>query len=253
MVLVAAFLTAAPGVFAEDQGGPAGGATTVSAADYAGTWAQLRVLTASITLPVLGDVKVTTTAVLRMTMTGSGRNLAISAQACSLEQKMDTSVLRSIFPEALARYAGRFESTASLRVEDGEVRFFQPRRWLIFGARLDDPEHEDLPTEPDDERVVDSDRDGKPGVTVRFEGLVNGDVYLVQRQWSTLRGTADGDHIDGAIQWGEERSVLDATSVMLRSSPGSRPELGPSASYFRMTRVAEDDDCDAILAAREPQ
>ena len=249
--ILAALLAVSPGAGADEDAGSAGGATTVSAADFAGTWAQLRVLTAVVDIPVLGRVKVTTTAVIRMAMSGSGRNLEISGQACSIEQEMDTSLLRSVFPEGLARHAGRFESTASLRVEDGEIRFFQPRRWLIFGARLDDPEHEELPTDPDDERVVDSDRDGKPGVTVHFEGLASGDVYLVQRQWSTMRGVADGDRIDGSIQWGEERSVLDATSVLLKTSPPSRPDSDPSSSYFRMTRVGEDDDCAAILAERD--
>ena len=196
-------------------------------------------------------MKITTTAVIRMTMTGSGRNLEISGQACAIEQEMDTSLLRSVFPEALARHAGRFETTASLRVEDGEIRFFQPRRWLIFGARLDDPEHEELPTDPADERVVDSDRDGKPGITVHFEGLASGDAYLVQRQWSTMRGAVDGDHIDGRIQWGEERTVLDATSVLLKSQPPSRTDPDAAASYFRMTRVDEDADCAAILADRD--
>ena len=249
--LAAALLAASPTAAAEADGGSPRAATAVVAAEYAGTWAQLRVLSALVTIPVLGEVTVTTTAVLRLTMTGEGRTLSIAGEACSLDQEMSTSLLDSIFPEGLVRNAGGFETSASLREEDGEIRFFQPRRWMIFGARLDDPAHDSLPTDPEDERVVDADRDGQPGVTVRFSGLVNGDVWLVQRQWSTMRGTVDGDHIDGRIQWGEERSALGATSVLLETMPPSRTNPDAAASYFRMTRVGAGDDCAAILARRD--
>jgi hypothetical protein len=249
--LVGVLLAAGPAAVADGDAGSADAPTSVSAADYAGTWAQLRVLSAIVDIPVLGEVTVTTTAVLRLTMTGEGRRLSIDGEACSLDQEMSTSLLRSAFPEALVRYAGRFTTSASLRAEDGEIRFFQPRRWMLFGARLEDPEHDALPTEAEDERVVDADRDGRPGVTVRFSGLVNGDVWLVQRQWSTMRGTVDGERIDGSIQWGEERAVLGATSVMLESQPPSRANPDAAASYFRMTRVETGDDCASILARRD--
>jgi len=87
---------------------------------------------------------------------------------------------------------------------------------------------------------------------VHFAGLVDGDVYLVQRQWSTLRGVATGgNRIDGRIQWGEERSVLGATSIFLRSQPPSRSDPDPEASYFRTTRIEAGVDCAGIVAQRD--
>ena len=171
-----------------ETGATTGTGTRVSAADYAGTWAQLRVQTARAVLPVIGEVKVTTSFVMRLTQTASGRNLAVSVEACAIEQDSGTSIVRTIFPPALVEKLGRFQGTASLREENGELRYFQGRRFMVFGARLENPESDALPAAADDERVVDADDDGHPGVTVQIRGMLNGDVYLVQRGWFTLRG-----------------------------------------------------------------
>jgi hypothetical protein len=222
-----------------------------SAEPYAGTWAQLRVQTAVVDLPLLGRSTVTTTTVLRLRLTASGRNLHVAAEACSIEQDTGTSLAEVEFPEKLVKHAGRFDTDAAVRREGGAVKFFQPRRWLLFGARLSDPGNDSLPTDPADEHVIDQDEDGEPGVTVRVRGLVDAELYLVQRAWTTLRGTATADRIDGLIQWGEEHSVLGSTSRLLSDLPPSRPDPDPQASSFRTTRIASDVDCAAILASRD--
>jgi hypothetical protein len=232
---------------ASDAGSPA-----ASAEDYAGTWAHLRVQAAIVDIPILGEVEVVTRTILRLEVSVAGRSLSISAEGCAIEQDMSTSMLRAEYPQGMIQGEGRIETTGSLREKDGELQFFQPRRWLVFGAQLDDPGHDTLPTDAADERLVDVDHDGHPGMTVHFEGMVSGDVYQVQRQWTTLRGVASGgNRIDGRIQWGEERSVLDATSVFLRTQPPSRPDPDPEASYFRTTRIEADVDCAGILAQRD--
>jgi hypothetical protein len=245
--------TLLPTAGAEGDAGPATGTgTRVSAADYAGTWAQLRVQTARAQLPVIGETKVTTSFVLRLTQTASGRNLAVSVEACAVEQDSGTSIVRTIFPPALVEKLGRFQTTASLREEDGELQYFQARRFMVFGAQLEDPENDELPTDPEDERVIDGDGDGHPGVTVQIRGMLNGDIYLVQRGWFTLRGTATGgDRIDGRIQWGEDRSMLGASNPLLPDIPDSRPDTDPAASYFRTTRIDPALTCAEILAQRE--
>ncbi|NMC70659.1 MAG: hypothetical protein GYA57_11415 [Myxococcales bacterium] len=246
--------TVLPAAVADDASGGAssGRGTRVSAADYAGTWAQLRVQTARAVLPVVGEVKVVTSFVLRLTQSASGRNLRVSVEACAVEQDSGTSLVRTIFPPALVEKMGRFETTASLREVDGELRYFQARRFLVFGARLEDPERDVLPVDASDERVVDADGDGHPGVTVQIRGMLNGDVYLVQRGWFTLRGTAaGGDRIDGRIEWGEDRSMLGSSNPLLPRIPESRPDNDPAASWFRTTRIDPSMTCAQILEQRE--
>jgi hypothetical protein len=264
-----AFVAGAPSVAADtDAGRPDSGeagtgsgsgagsesdaAPTVSAQDYAGVWAQKRIQTAVVDFPVLGRSAVTTTTVLRLRMTASGRDLAVAVEACSIQQDTGLSIISVMFPEELVKRAGRFDANGSLRWEEGELRYFQPRRWLIFGARLADVEEDALPADATDERVLDQDGDGKPGVTVQVRGLVNADLYLVQRGWTTLRGVATGgNRIDGRIQWGEDHVVLGSNSALLTSLPGSVPDPEPDASSFRTTRIDESTDCAAIVADQE--
>jgi len=246
----ASILSAAP--VNDASGAPPRTNPGVSAADYAGTWAQLRVQTARMVLPAIGEVRVVTSFVLRLTQSASGRHLRASVEACAVEQDTGTSLIRTIFPPALVEKTGRFETTASLREGNGELRYFQARRFLVFGARLDDPAHDPLPTDPSDDRVVDADGDGHPGVTVQIRGMVNGDVYLVQRGWFTLRGTAvGGDRMDGRIEWGEDRSVLGSSNPLLRRIPESRPDNDPASSWFRTTRIDPSMTCAQILEQRE--
>ncbi|MBI5500099.1 MAG: hypothetical protein HY907_07630 [Deltaproteobacteria bacterium] len=228
------------------------GETEVSAEPYAGTWAQLRVQTAVADVPVLGHLRVKTTTILRLRMYPSGHNLSVAVEACSMEQDAGIPLLKVRFPEDLVRRAGRFETSASLRREGDGVQFFQPRRWLVFGAHLEDEDADALPTDGADERVWDQDEDGHPGVTVEVRGLLDADLYLVQRSWTSLRGTVAGtDRIDGRIQWSEDHAVLGSTSSLLSSLPPSTPDPDPEASTFRTTRIDGDLDCAEIVAQRD--
>ncbi|MBI5491238.1 MAG: hypothetical protein HY905_28160 [Deltaproteobacteria bacterium] len=232
--------------------GAEAGETEVSAEPYAGTWAQLRVQTAVSDVPVLGHVRVKTTTLLRLRMYASGHNLSVAVEACSMEQDAGVPLLKVRFPEELVRRAGRFETSASLRRDGDEVQFFQPRRWLVFGAHLEDEDSDALPTDGTDERVWDQDEDGNPGVTVQVRGLLDADLYMVQRSWTSMRGTATStDRIDGHIQWSEDHTVLGSTSSLLSSVPESRTDPDPEASTFRTTRIESDVDCAQIVERRE--
>ena len=58
----------------------------------------------------------------------------------------------------------------------------------------------------------DDDHDGHPGVTVRIGGLIDGEVYLVQRGWSEFAGTAyDADTIRGDVRFDQDQEILGAT------------------------------------------
>jgi hypothetical protein len=111
----------------------------------------------------------------------------------------------------------------------------------VVGAKLrrsNDP----LPSDPDDPRVFDQDGDGNPGVTIRVEGIVSGDMYIVQRSWTRLEGALLGDgSFGGRLFFGNAQVVLDSTSPFLGDPPSSRPL--PNLSWFRIARLPEDADC----------
>lgn len=243
-------LPATTAAAADDTAGS--GSNDVSAADYAGTWAQLRVQTLRVNFPLLGEMKVSNTWVLRMTMTADGRALNIAAEACELTHDTGTSLMHTEFPLAAVHRQGGLRGRATLREEGGELKFFQARHHMVFGANLADPANDALPTDAADERVVDAEDDGHPGVTLSLSGAINGAIYMVVRSWLTLRGVANGgNRIDGTIQWGEDRSVLEATSPLLTNLPLGRADDDVTSSYFRTTRIDPSTTCAQILARRD--
>jgi len=84
-----------------------------------------------------------------------------------------------------------------LGVVDGNrtgASYFSQRSTELWGLKLQDPEHEELPTAPTDPRIFDQDGDGQPGVTLDL-GTNLCSMYVVQRAISQWKGK-----IDSAIQ-----------------------------------------------------
>ncbi len=97
----------------------------------------------------------------------------------------------------------------------------------------------ELPRKPGDAGVLDTDGDGKPGVTVRVSvPLIGGaDIYVVQRASMRLVGevVADG-MVKGRIEVDTfEQRTLAATNFMFKGSPDIEPV--PEESWFVMRRA----------------
>ncbi len=75
---------------------------------------------------------------------------------------------------------------------------------MVFGATLADPVHDALPTSKDDTRVVDLDRDRKPGVTLRAS---------IGRLYMTIRGTM---RLDGIFDPSQPEAGLSGTAEYQR-------------------------------------
>ena len=72
-----------------------------------------------------------------------------------------------------------------------------------------------------------------------IEGIIDGEMYIVQRGKNTMKGTLDpsSDIISGKITWSSEQSVVDSTSMFLRSSPDSKPHGGTAKNFFKMKKI----------------
>ncbi len=107
--------------------------------------------------------------------------------------------------------------------------------------------------EAGDERYVDADNDGNPGVTVRVRGLVSGEVYVAQRGTTELRATrVTSEAIDGEVDWAAEQVVLGASNRLLRNeNPDTAPAPGYSGNYFRTLRVSESATCSSLQSDAE--
>jgi hypothetical protein len=175
-------------------------------------------------------------------LTHDGRRLSGQGTICRLDLDSGTSLVKTILPAQFLRSLPKPMIDARLDAEDGQLKFRQAKQTIVVGAELKRPTKDKLPTSPKDKRVRDQDGDDKPGVTIKIDGLVTGDIYVAQRTWTRLRGSkrVDGT-FQGRVYFGNEQSILEATSSMLESAPETRAL--PEKSWFKLVRVDKDADC----------
>ncbi|MCB9537898.1 MAG: hypothetical protein H6704_16720 [Myxococcales bacterium] len=215
-------------------------ATPALAAPPTGWWAQRRVVLETVDLPVLGDDDRRVISLHLWHVEGEAPRLRITESTCAVRFEGESMVTTKV-PRAVVRGVPPTARRALLRGD----RLVLPPRVEVRGARLpraDAP----LPTRPDDAAVADTDGDGRPGVTVRVEGIVDGDIQLVQRVTTSLEGRLRGDRIDGRLRLTDEQVVLGASSDTLRTPPPRRQR----GATFSTRRLAGPRDC-AWLEAHE--
>jgi len=118
----------------------------------------------------------------------------------------------------------------------------------VVGATLTNADADALPTDADDLRVSDPDRDGNPGVTVLVRGMVDGEVYVVQRGRSSLRTSfVSSDRIEGVVDWSAEQNVLGASARVLRNPPPTEPDPDPTRNRFVAVRLDAGATCTSVL------
>ncbi|MCR4404727.1 MAG: hypothetical protein NUW06_05585 [Candidatus Acetothermia bacterium] len=223
-------------------------------ADFSGSWAQIQVASEIAKVPFIGEVNNRNITLLRLTQAQRGESLTVTAQICAISVESGTPLVSLVFPEAFIQSLEIAAKPATIEPTDGGYHFFQPRFTQLRGVRLEDPQLDPLPTEASDPRVFDQDGDGHPGLSVRITlfGFIKGEVYVIQRDWTALRGMADSpDRIDGLMEWGLEQVVLGASNPVLRARSESRPDPVPEHSYFRTTRIPPEMDCAWIVANRD--
>lgn len=131
----------------------------------------------------------------------------------------------------------------------------------LWAIDLDDPNDGPFPRDRDEAntapfaaRIFDMDDDGNPGLTLYVSGLVEGEVYAVQRKRVDLAGVILGaDHAVGLAQnrfesvtLGNNNSVLDAAE-----QGSAEPHPDPKESWFEEVRVSDDTTCDEVLLLEE--
>lgn len=131
----------------------------------------------------------------------------------------------------------------------------------LWGLRdLPDPFETPLPTsldeagaEPHASRIYDMEGDGNPGVTIRVQGLVNGEIYGIQRKTVGLEGVTLGpDKAVGFARLAKESLQLGADNDLLNAGGGSsRPFPDPKESWFEEIRLPDGADCDDVVEAEE--
>lgn len=243
-VMTALLLTSIAAPAASELSGP------MSTPNIAGSWNLEVVTTAQARIAVVGKVTTTTRSLVAVDIVQNGTALEFHSRVCSIAVESSTPTIKTIIPEAFVNNLPMTRRAGVLRESPRGWELHLPRHWEAQGVKLRDLNRESLPQTPDDPRVFDQDGDGNPGLTVRVEGLVSGEVYTIQRAWDEHRGRIIGtDLIEGTVVWGAEQVILGATSRFLRSAPESSPHPDASKSYFRMRRAEGAAHCGQLKQA----
>ncbi len=215
--------------------------------DLSGRWALVEVMPAISSLPIFGDVELTTISTALVDVEQEGTRLVLHDIYCFTDVQMNPPVVETRVPERFISSLHPAPRAAALEESDGGWAFLQSFVTEIRGAILADPEHDPLPVDPFDPRVVDQDGDGHPGLTVSVAvaGLVTGDTYVVQRLRFALAGRiVDPDTIVGSIDWSSEQNVLAASDALLQMPTAYRPHPDAARHVFVMRRVGGEWTCE---------
>jgi len=214
-----------------------------------GTWARKLVYAQVNDIPAVGQTTGSTDTLLRVTIKREGTSLSMVSEPCAILIDNGTPVVKTLIPDKFLKSLGPQQNSGSLAFEDGIWKYRQQRLLTLRGVKLTDPEAEALPTSGSDPRVWDQDSDDKPGVTVRITGLLDGDVYVVQRDAYALDGSITSDStLDGLTDWASEQVVLGSDNPILNMQTKSVRSPNPTASWFRSTRIDPSMTCPAIVA-----
>lgn len=210
-----------------------------------GTWVMELVLASQVHVPVLRPLHSETRSVLAVRIEARGGQLWQTQQVCDARITEEQRLVRTVLPRAFVAALPLARFPVTTWSSDGAWYYAadfgrQAVGWSGVGA---------LPGSPDDPAVVDSDGDGRPGVTVLVEApLVGaGEVWVAQAGRTTARGRIEGDRVQGQLEVPElEQRVLGASNRLLLHAPQIEPD--PAASRFEMRRV-DDAGCAAALRA----
>lgn len=208
--------------------------------DLTGTWVMESARVEVAPVPMVGEVTTTAKTLSVLQIAQEGGALEVTETLCALrfDSSAPKSVSTAVLP-SLAPHLEPLERQARLVEHKGRWELRADKQWEIVGARLAKPD-DPLPTERRDPRVVDADRDGKPGFSVEIGGIVRGTIHVVQRGWTTLRGALDKTgELVGLVDWGQEQVYLGATNPFLRSPLRSRKHPDATKHRFRARRAGE--------------
>jgi hypothetical protein len=215
--------------------------------DLSGRWAMVQVMPAISSLPIFGDVELTTIVTALVDVEQQGTCLVLHDVYCFTDVQMNPPVVETRVPEPFIMSLRPTPRAAALQETDGGWAFVQPFVTEVRGAVLADSEHDALPGDASDPRVFDQDGDGYPGLTVSVAvaGLVAGDTYVVQRLRFALAGRIVGlDTIVGSIDWSSEQNVLAASDALLQMPTAYRPHPDAARHVFVMRRVEDEWTCE---------
>lgn len=200
-------------------------------------------------VPILGELENISHALLLTEVRANGMGgLEMVENGCGARSAAGDTIQVEI-PAAIPQSIEAPVTTLIVWEENNVVNWSRPQLVAPVGVRLEDPVNDPLPTDPNDPRIWDQDTDGAPGVTVKVMGFAAGDLYIIQKQVSSLRGVLNEDgNLEGNVVDDSEQVTIGSTNPLLNQQIPSRPNPDRSLSTVRSVKMNDPVDCDWLLA-----
>ena len=211
-------------------------------ADMSGTWVMRAEGSQVVNAPTIGKLQTKSIFYILVSINQTGTLVRAEGNYCDRAEVDDPrSPVKVVIPDAWAHTETPVVRSGSFvpGVDGVSVLAIDPLP-EVAGAVLansTDP----LPTDPIDPRVVDSDNDGNPGITVSLTGLFTANLYSVQRQKTSFLGIpVASDRVEGTLTFESDQTVLGSTNpnvTALYRQSHSGPDTDICDSTFAMVRV----------------
>lgn len=221
-----------------------------TASGLAGTYGLMLVMSGVSSVPTVGDTVRTSRTVAFGTLAAAGDGWDLEARVCAVDIDSGTTAVRLFLPDRTLARLDPMRVHLAAAGGDGTRLAGGPSADLR-GLRLERPVDDPMPVDAADSRIWDQDEDGQPGITVGVTGIVDGQVWVAQRQritWKDAVPVPGG--LEGRVEWVDEQLALGADNeVLLAGRTPLVQDPDRARSRFRLVRV-DGADCAWLVAHR---
>ena len=214
---------------------------------FIGHWAHRQVLAGFTDLPVFGSTYSETVGTFRLEIIPDEDGVIVLMDTCSVVLRRAIDAVTTTIPQQFIDALPISIRPAKIQGNELDIRYFIE----LNGTRLNNPETDALPTDPDDPRVYDQDGDGQPGMTVLVEGIIDGEVRLVQRTRTRHHGVLENEVIRGTVQWEADEEILGADNPALVQGATVEPHSQVEKSWFVARPINANSTCDDVLSGED--
>ncbi len=217
-----------------------------------GTWAVLELQTALVQVEPFGTMTQVSTNLYRAQV-GGGAASTLEMTLCDWRTEDDAKIFTTTMGGSVLANLDPFVRDLNIETrQDGSVGLVVAEGVSLRGVELTEPATEALPTESSDARVVDQDGDTDPGISLLISGSLQGELWVIHRHKAAMDGCfTAADRVVGLTDWTTEQVILGSNpSNLSNSKPVASTHPDDDLSHFVMVKVADGDDCAAIITKR---